>query len=168
MKNRYRYYSLFLSLVTITFFGCKKGEEPVPQKTPEQLATEAIAGTSSTTWVIAGGGQVTRNNLSVTNTFQNFEISFSANQSSRTYNTTSGGDLFDNSGNWNFVANDLNKITLAGTKPASGPEISFTRTGNDLILNFSIEPPASGSGEKIPIPSAAIAGSYRFTLKRKP
>ncbi|MCH7410303.1 hypothetical protein MM239_12920 [Belliella sp. DSM 111904] len=167
MKNSLRYYSLFLMLLSLAFFGCKKGDDPQPQKTPEQLATEALTGTSPTTWVVEGGGQVTRNNIAVTNTYQNFEITFAANQSSRTYTTTSGGDIFDNSGSWSFVSNDLTKIILAGNKPAAGPEISFTRTGSDLILEFSIVPPSSGSIEKIPIPNAAIAGSYRFTLKRK-
>jgi hypothetical protein len=157
---------LLISAFGLVLFGCKKGDDPAPQKTPEELAIEDLAGSSSITWTVAGGGTVTRDNRSETNIYANFEITFAANQNSKTYNTVNGGDLFDGSGNWNFVGTDVSKFILAGTRPASGPEISFTRSGSDLVLTFTIVAP--GSGEKITPPNGAIAGNYRFTLKRKP
>ncbi len=163
-------YNLFLlSALGLVLFGCKKGDDPAPQKTPEELAIEDLTGNSSITWTVAGGGTVTRDNRSETNIYQNFEITLAANQNSKTYNTTNGGDLFDSSGNWTFAGTDISKIILAGTRPASGPEISFTRSSNDLILTFTIVAPGSGdSGESTGFRTAAIAGNYRFALKRKP
>ncbi|AFL86209.1 hypothetical protein Belba_3721 [Belliella baltica DSM 15883] len=159
---------LFLNLFLISafglvLFGCKKKDDPAPSKTPEELAIENLAGESSLTWTVANGGSVTRDGNSETNVYQNFEITFSANANSKTYNTISGGEIFDSSGNWNFVTGDLSKFTLAGTRPASGPEISYTRSTNDLILTFSIVAP----GADINIPGAALAGNYKFSLKRK-
>lgn len=159
---------LILSLSILLFLGqlfysCgeKKGD-PTPDKTPEELAIEDLAGQSSLTWTVANGGSVTRDGNSETNVYQNFEIQFSANASSKTYSTTSNNELFDNSGSWSFVGENLDKIQLAGSRPASNKEISFTRSGIDLTLNFSIiAPGARQSG------IAAVAGSYIFRLKRK-
>jgi hypothetical protein len=157
--------NLFLiSALGLVLFGCNKKDDPAPSKTPEEIAIENLAGESSLTWTVAGGGSVTRDGNSETNIYQNFEITFSANANSKTYSTVSGGEIFDSSGNWNFVTGDLNKFTLAGTRPASGPEISYTRSTNDLILTFSIVAP----GANIDVPGAALAGNYRFSLKRKP
>lgn len=156
--------NLFLiSALGLVLFGCKKKDDPTPSKTPEQLAIENLAGESSLTWTVAGGGSVTRDNQSETNIYTNFEITFSANANSKTYSSISGGEIFDSSGNWNFVTNDLSKIILAGTRPASGPEISYIRSTNDLILTFNIVAP----GADFSVPGAALAGSYRFSLKRK-
>ncbi|MCH7414404.1 hypothetical protein MM213_12970 [Belliella sp. R4-6] len=157
---------LWISAFGLIFFACKKNDDPTPIKSPEELAIESLAGKSSTTWTVAGGGSVFRGEgNSVTNLYQNFEITFSANQNSKTYSVSNGGDLFDNSGNWNFVAGDLTKISLAGTRPASGPEISHTKpSANDLVLIFSIVAPGA---EKKGTQGAALAGNYRFNLKRK-
>jgi hypothetical protein len=156
--------TLFLvSTLGLVLFSCKEKEDPAPSKTPEQIAIENLAEESSLTWTIASGGSVTRDGNSETNIYQNFEITFSANANSKTYSTVSGGEIFDSAGNWNFVTGDVTKFTLAGTRPASGPEISYTRSTNDLILTFSIVAP----GANINIPGAALAGNYRFSLKRK-
>lgn len=155
---------LLISTLGLVLVGCKTKDDPTPSKTPKQLAIEKIAGESSITWVVADGGSVTRNDQSVTNIYQDFELTFGANTNSKTYNTVGGGDIFDSSGNWSFVDNDLSKIILAGTKFASGKEISYTTNGTtDLNLSFSIVAP----GADIRMPSAALAGSYRFNLKRK-
>jgi hypothetical protein len=152
-----------LIALTISLSSCKnKKEDPAPIKTPEQLAIEDLAGESSLTWTVANGGTVTRDGRSETNIYQDFEIQFTGNTNSKTYSTSNGNDLFDNSGNWAFVGDNLDKIQLAGTKPASGNEISYTRSGNDLTLTFNIAVPGART-----IPNAAVAGSYVFRLKRK-
>ena len=163
--NKFFINLLLVSGIGLVLLSCKKNDDPAPTKTPEELAIESLAGESSTTWTVAGGGQVVRDGRSETNIYQNFEITFSANQNSKTYSVSNGGDIFDNSGNWNFVAGDLTKITLAGTRPASGPEISHTKpSANDLVLAFSIVAPgAENKGNQ----GAALAGNYRFNLKRK-
>lgn len=156
--------NLFLiSALGLVLFGCKKKDDPTPSKTPEELAIQDLAGESSLTWTVAGGGSVTRDNRSETNIYQNLEITFSANANSKTYSTISGGEIFDSSGNWNFVTGDFSKFTLAGTRPAAGPEISYVRSTNDLVLTFSIVAPGADNNN----PGAALAGNYRFSLKRK-
>ncbi len=147
----------------LSISSCKnKKEEPTPVKTPEQLAIEDLAGESSLTWTVANGGSVTRDGRAETNIYSDFEIRFSGNANSKTYTTENSNDLFDNSGNWSFVGDDLDIIQLAGTKPASGREISYTRSGNDLTLNFNIVVPSGRT-----LPNGAVAGSYVFRLKRK-
>ncbi|MFD2037126.1 hypothetical protein ACFSKL_20170 [Belliella marina] len=170
MNNLFRKF-LLLSAMGLVLFACKKKDDPNPSKTPEQLAIESLAGESSIIWTVAGDGtpsgtgSVIRGDDNITNTFQDFEITFSANQNSKTYGTSNGGEIFDSSGNWNFVSGDLTKITLAGTRPAAGPEISHTKTtSNDLVLKFNIVAPG---GENRGNPGAALAGSYTFNLKRK-
>ncbi|EOZ95846.1 hypothetical protein A33Q_3208 [Indibacter alkaliphilus LW1] len=150
---------LFSSLV---FSSCNRNgdDDPDPQKTPEELATEDLTGGSSQVWTLEGGGSVVRDNRSETANYSGFEITFSASQSSRTYATVNNNDLFDSNGNWSFVGDNLDKITLTGSRPASNQEISFTRTGNDLRLQFTIPMPSNARVQ-------AVAGSYTFNLKRK-
>lgn len=152
-----------LAILALTIFGtmsCKeKKSDPEPQKTPEELAIEDLTSGSSQVWTVAGGGSVVRDGRSETNIYQNFEINFVATESSKTYQTFNNNSLFDGSGNWNFVGSSIDKITLSGSAPASGQEISFTRSGNDLTLQFTIAVPNSRVN--------AVAGSYRFNLKRK-
>lgn len=133
--------------------------EPEPLKTPEELAIEDLTGGSSQTWTVAGGGSVQRDGRSETNIYQNFEIIFAANSTSKIYQTFNNNSLFAANGTWEFVSGRVDRIRLSGTAPASGQEISFTRTGDDLRLQFSI-----------PVPGArveAVAGAYTFNLRRK-
>jgi len=39
---------------------------PAPPKTPEQLATEALTGTATLSWALAGANAVTRDGTNVT------------------------------------------------------------------------------------------------------
>lgn len=156
-------FTLFLALCAgFVFTACNRNgdDDPDPQKTPEELATEDLTGGSSQVWVLEGGGSVVRDGRSETNNYAGFEITFEANQSARSYSTVNNNDLFDSNGNWSFVGGNLDKITLAGSRPASGQEISFTRTGNDLRLQFTIPMPSNARVE-------AVAGSYTFNLKRR-
>lgn len=158
---------LILSLLTVgllafCLFSCKEKDEPTPNKTPEELAIEELTSGSSQVWTVAGGGTVTRDGNSVTNTFQTFELTLSANSSSKTYTTINSGDLFDANGNWSFVAGGLDKILFTGSKPAANNQISWTRTGDNLVLRFSIVAPGARQ-----LGTAAVLGSYVFTLKKK-
>ncbi|WP_291783737.1 hypothetical protein [Cecembia sp.] len=158
---KHPFYKLFilLSILTLSFACGEKSTDPEPQKTPEELAIEDLAGSGSEVWGIANGGSVQRDGRSETNIYQNFTITFSANNSSKTYQTSNGNSLFDASGNWNFASGSIERIILTGSSPASGQEITFTRSGNNLRLQFNI-----------PIPEArvnAIAGSYVFNLTRQ-
>ncbi|WP_373495949.1 hypothetical protein [Aquiflexum sp.] len=148
--------------LAVSLYSCKsKKDDPTPTKTPEELAIEDLTGGSSQVWVVAGGGSVIRDSRSETNIYQTFEITFAASGNNKNYSTINSNDLFDATGNWSFVGTNLDKISLSGTKPASEREISFTRTGNDLRLVFSITVPGAE------IPSGAVAGNYTFNLKKK-
>lgn len=141
--------------------SCGDDEPDPPQKTAEELAVEALTGTGTLTWEIAGGGTVIREGSPVTDLYQNFELTLNSG-SSKTYNSKNNNDLFDGSGSWSFAGSNFDKIILTGSKPVAAREISFTRTGDNLKLLFTI-----------PVPGAringvfAVAGSYEFNLLKK-
>ncbi|MGY6742235.1 MAG: hypothetical protein ACXIUQ_05825 [Cecembia sp.] len=156
MRNTFLNLMTLLGLVVFSFSCGEKSSDPEPQKTPEELATEELAGNGSETWIVAGGGSVQRDGRSETNIYQNFEITFTTN---RTYQTINSNSLFDASGNWAFAQGRVDIIVLTGSAPAANQEISFTRNGNNLTLQFNV-----------PMPGArveAVAGNYTFNLRRK-
>jgi hypothetical protein len=134
---------------------------PTPPKTAEQLATEALTGTGTLTWGISGGGSVQRDGAAVTDLYSTFELIMNSG-SSKTYTTKNNNDLFDTSGNWSFAGTNFDKFTLTGTKPAAGREISFTRTGENLRLTFTIPAPGARINGVF-----AVAGNYVFNLNKK-
>lgn len=149
-------------LVTFVAFGIQAcggdDPEPIPPKTPEQIATEALTGTGTQLWVVAGGGKVTKNGTEVTDLYASFELAL-ISVPSNTYTSKNSDGLFDSGGNWTFAGSNFDKITLTGAKPAAGREMSFTQSGDHLKLVFSI-----------PMPGArvnAVAGDYVFDLVKK-
>jgi hypothetical protein len=97
----------------------------------------------------------------VTDLYSTFDLILNAG-SSKTYTTRNGNDLFDANGNWAFAGTNFDKITLTGTKPAATREISFTQTGTNLKLVFSIPAPGARINGQF-----AIAGDYVFDLIKK-
>jgi len=166
----YRFLPLLpIVLIFTLLFSCKeKGENPDTKKTPEQIATEALSGTGTAKWTVAGGGSVTRDGQNVTNTYATFEVFFNAGASglnsstSKTYSTKNGGEIFDDNGTWYFAGTNFDKLILTGIKPAATREISFTQIGTTLRFDF-----------RIPLPGArvdgtsALAGNYTFNLVKK-
>jgi hypothetical protein len=159
----FRFLSLLqFVLIFSLLIACKeKGEEtPVINKTPEQLATEALTGTGTAQWT-GVGGSITKDGQNVTSTYATFELILNAG-TSKTYSTKNGGELFDTNGTWSFAGTNFDKIILTGTKPAATREISFTQTGTTLRLDF-----------RVPLPGArvdgasALAGNYVFNLVKK-
>lgn len=154
---------VLITFVSLGFFACgddNPNPQP-PEKTPEELAIEALTGSGSQSWSIANGGSVSRGGNDVTDLYQNFEIILNSG-SSKTYTTRNNNDLFDNSGNWSFAGTNFDKLTLTGQSPAAGREISFTATGENLRLEFNIPAPSGRMNQ-----SAALAGSYIFNLVKK-
>lgn len=137
------------------------GPTPTPPKTPEQLATEALTGTGTQAWGIAGGGKVTRGGSDVTDLYPTFELILNSG-SAKTYTSRNNNDLFDLNGNWAFAGTNFDKITLTGTKPAAAREMSFTQSGTALKLVFSIPAPGARINGQF-----AIAGDYVFDLVKK-
>ncbi|MBS4071740.1 MAG: hypothetical protein KGZ90_10460 [Algoriphagus sp.] len=162
MKSRF--YSFFL--LSLIFFGTSSCDPdkptPTPQKTPEQIATEALAGSGTQTWAVAGGGSVSRDGRTVTDLYSAFELVLNTTNTSKTYTTKNNNDLFDANGNWSFAGTNFDKIQLTGAKPVAGREISFTQTGSTLRLDFSVPVPgARTNGQQ------AVAGTYSFVLQKK-
>jgi hypothetical protein len=156
---------LILSIFSLTLISCKEDAKPVDKKTPEQIATEALTGTGTQLWTVAGGGSVTRDGQNITSTFATFELFLNAG-ASKTYSTRNAADLFDTSGTWAFAGTNFDKITLSGTKPAATREISFTPSGTTLRLDFRIPAPGARMNERTG-GTTSISGSYSFILQKK-
>jgi hypothetical protein len=75
----------------------------------------------------------------------------------KSYTSSGADDLFDASGNWEFVGTNFDKIRLTGSKPAAQIDISYTKNGQDLILVFSVPTPPGGR-------VASLTGSYEIKL----
>jgi len=143
----------------IAFQSCA-GDDPdlEPVKTVEEIATEALTGTSSQTWGIEGGGSVERDGVSVTDLYAGFELVLTSG-SAKTYTSKNNNDLLDSSGTWSFAGNNFDKFMLTGNKPATGREISFTQNDDNLKLTFTIPAPGARVNGVM-----ALAGNYTFNL----
>jgi len=145
----------------VLLYACNGGGDTDPQgeKTKEQLATEALTGGSHIVWTVANGGSVSKDGQSLTADYQNFELSFVTNANNRTY-SSSANPLFDRLGDWSFAGENFDKIQLSGSSPAAGREISFSREGDRLRLQFAVPMPVNARVN-------ALAGSYIFELIKK-
>ena len=141
-----------LFLCSICFLSC--GEKEVP-KTPEELALEKLSGEVAITYTLGTTGYVKRNQVDETKFYPNFSLKLQG--TSKSYTTSGADDLFDASGNWEFVGSSFDKIRLTGSKPAAQVDISYTKNGTDLILVFSVPTPP---GARV----AALTGSYEIKL----
>lgn len=149
-------------LIVVGMQACGEDKpDPTPPKTPEQIATEALTGTGTQAWGIAGGGRVTRGGSDVTDLYSTFELILNSG-SAKTYTSRNSNDLFDPNGNWAFAGTNFDKFTLTGTKPAATREMSFTQSGNGLKLVFTIPAPGARINGTF-----AIAGDYVFDLIKK-
>ena len=151
---------LFFAVISICLQSC--GDDPTQPtpKTPEELAIEALAGTGTKTWTLAGG-TVKKNGTDVTSTYSGLELTFNAG-TAKTYSSKNSNDLFDANGTWEFGGANFDKIILSGTKPAATREISFTESSGKLTLLFTIPQP----GARI-FGTQAVAGNYEFVLNKK-
>ncbi|MEP0713455.1 hypothetical protein [Algoriphagus sp.] len=153
---------LLLSVIAITFQSCGGDDpDPTPPKTAEEIAIEALTGNGTQAWGIDGGGSVERDGSTVTNLYTGFELVMKSG-SAKTYTSKNNNDLFDNSGTWSFSGSNFDKFMLSGTKPGAGREISFTQTGNNLRLTFTIPAPGARINGVL-----AVAGNYTFNLLKK-
>lgn len=159
----FRFLSILpLVLIFSLLIACEEKEEtPDTKKTPEQIATESLAGAGTAQWTVAGGGSVTRDGQNVTSTYATFELFLNAG-ASKTYSTKNGGELFDANGTWSFAGTNFDKLVLTGSKPAATREISFTQTGTTLRFDFRIPAP----GARID-GTYSLAGNYTFNLMKK-
>ena len=128
------------------------GEDP---KTPEELALEKLSGDLGINYTLGTTGYVKRSQVDETRFYPGF--TFRLDGANKSYTTSGATDLFESSGNWEFVGTNFDKIRLTGSKPASQVDISFTKNGQDLILVFSVPTPPGGR-------VAALTGSYEIKM----
>ena len=124
-------------------------------KTPEEQALEKLSGEVGITYTLGTTGYVKRNQVDESNFYTGF--TFRIDGANKTYTTSGAADLFEASGNWEFVGTNFDKIRLTGSKPASQVDISFTKTGQDLVLVFSVPTPPGGR-------VASLTGSYEIKM----
>ena len=124
-------------------------------KTPEEQALEKLSGEVGITYTLGTTGYVKRNQVDESNFYTGF--TFRIDGANKTYTTSGAADLFEKSGNWEFVGTNFDKIRLTGSKPASQVDISFTKTGQDLVLVFSVPTPPGGR-------VASLTGSYEIKM----
>ncbi|MFT4855417.1 MAG: hypothetical protein ACI942_000787 [Planctomycetota bacterium] len=150
---------LFTLLLFCLFYlascGEEKEEPAAPQKTPEELAIEKLSGPLAITYSLGTLGYVKRNKIDESKFYPN--LNFRLQGANKSYTTSGAPDLFDASGNWEFVGANFDKIRLTGSKPAAQVDISYTKNGTDLILVFSVPTPPGGR-------VAALTGSYEIKL----
>ena len=153
-----------LALIISLASSCDKESTPTPDPpTAEETALEKLVGPSgSQNWGILETGSVTRDGRVVTELYENFELLMRGNATSKTYSSKNNNDLFDGSGNWSFTSTNFDKFQLTGTKPAAGRDITFTVTGDNLRLDFTIPAPGARINGTL-----AVAGSYTFNLLKK-
>ena len=128
------------------------GEDP---KTPEEIALEKLSGVQGITYTLGTTGYVRRNQVDESKFYPGLSIQLQG--TTKAYTTTGGTDLFEPSGNWEFVGTNFDKIRLTGTKPASQVDISYTKNGQELILVFSVPTPP---GARV----ASLTGNYEIKL----
>jgi hypothetical protein len=124
-------------------------------KTPEDQALEKLSGEAGITYTLGTTGYVKRNQVDESKFYTGF--TFRIDGANKTYTTAGAADLFEASGNWEFVGTNFDKIRLTGSKPASQVDISFTKTGQDLVLVFSVPTPPGGR-------VASLTGSYEIKM----
>ncbi len=150
--------ALFFFLLILPWIISCSSDDDGPQKTQEQLAREKLAGEQgSLTWAVSGGGSVSKDGVSQTGDFSNFEITFLNNTGGRNYTSTGGGNLFDSNGSWSITGENLDRLILTGNQPAAGREMSFTRNQDRLRLEFTVAAPANAR-------VTALAGFYVIEL----
>ena len=142
----------FLFLCFICLASCGEKETP---KTPEEQALEKLSGDLGFNYTLGTAGYVKRNQVDETRFYPGLSIRLQG--PTKSYTTTGATDLFESSGNWEFVGTNFDKIRLTGSKPASQIDISYTKTGKDLILVFSVPTPPGGR-------VASLTGSYEIKL----
>ena len=128
------------------------GEDP---KTPEEIALEKLSGAQGFTYTLGTTGYVKRNQVDESSFYPGLSLRLEG--TAKSYTSTGASDLFEGSGNWEFVGTNFDKIRLTGSKPASQVDISFTKNGQELVLVFSVPTPPGGR-------VASLTGNYEIKL----
>lgn len=144
--------SFLLFLFIVCFVSCGEKEN---LKTPEELAIEKLSGPQGFTYTLGSTGYVKRNQVDESQFYPG--LSFRLVGTTKTYTSNGVSDLFEGSGNWEFVGTNFDKIRLTGSKPASQVDISYTKNGQELVLLFSIPTPSGGR-------VISLTGTYEIKL----
>jgi hypothetical protein len=127
--------------------GCKE-DDP----TAQAITTDALINDSKA-WTIAGG-TVTLDGGDVTDSFSNFQITFTGT----TYSSSGGGDVWPDATNaaWTYDGTDV--ADASTIIPASQVEVQIVVTkGSQLSLTFTV----TDAGAR----RNGLSGNYTFELK---
>jgi hypothetical protein len=139
-------------LLCLGLLASSCGEDP---KTPEELALEKLSGEVGISYTLGTTGYVKRNQVDESKFYPNLNLKLQG--TTKSYTSSGADDLFDASGNWEFVGANFDKIRLTGSKPAAQVDISFTKNGQELVLAFSVPTPPAGR-------VASLTGNYEIKL----
>lgn len=122
--------------------------------TAQETATDALINDGKP-W-IASGGTVTQDGGDVTNSFADFEISFTGTG----YTSSGGGDVWPDGVNarWIFAGNDSEDASILIREDQVEVQIAVSK-GQQLTLTFILLP--AGAGGR----SSGLDGNYFFDLK---
>ena len=143
---------LSILLFCLGLLASSCGEDP---KTPEEIALEKLSGVQGFTYTLGTSGYVKRNQVDESKFYTGLSIRLQG--TTKSYTTSGAPDLFDASGNWEFVGTNFDKIRLTGSKPASQVDISYTKNGQELLLVFSVPTPPGGR-------VASLTGNYEIKV----
>lgn len=154
---------LLVGLLSLSMLGCNKDKPtPIPEPTAEEKAIAELTGSGSLTWIVGDAGSVSKNGSNVSDLYTDFELLLKSTPA-QTYTTKNNNQLFDDSGSWSFAGSNFDKIMLTGASLLAGREISYTQTGDNLKLSFSVPTPTSGRIDA----TQALVGDYVFNLIKK-
>jgi hypothetical protein len=144
--------------VVLTYSGC--GPDPV-EPTVEEIQLEKLTGT----WGVAGGGNVTRDNVSKSTEYSAFELELTGTPTATTFTyTTTGREIpspWPAGGEWKFGGSPETVIIRDPNDSADAIEMMYTVDGSDLEITFTFSKTTGYSRTK------QVTGTWVFSLKKK-
>ncbi len=147
------YFLIYFTAIGFFLTVCSPSEDPrVP--TAREIATDAIINDGKP-WITVGG-TVTQDGSDVTDSFSDFEITFTGTG----YTSSGGGDVWPDGVNarWIFPGNDAEDASTIIREDELDIQISATK-GEQLTFTFTLLPVGSGGR------SNGLDGNYFFDLK---
>lgn len=140
--TRNHVYSFVLLAVSLYLLSCSKDNDELTEK-------DKVVILLTKTWV---PGTITLNDEDITSFgYQNLKLRFNRDF---TWNCLNGGEIFSNSGTWQFAGESLDTILISGI-PA---ELKLNPSGLNLELRFNLENPPLGGR------STQVSGNYTLFL----
>ena len=143
--------------VLLTYSGC--GPDPV-EPTVEEVQLGKLTGT----WAVAGGGNVTRDNVSKSTEYANFELDLAGTAGSTTFTYVTRDretpSPWPADGTWKFGGSP-ETVVIRDPDSADSIEMMYTVTDSILEITFTFSNANGYSRTK------QVTGTWVFTLKKQ-